>query len=52
MVFFATSHGNNACDVIGGTIKRLAANANLKRHINQLEPGIAYLYPLKISENL
>ena len=29
--FFATSHGKNACDGIGGTIKRLAAYASLQR---------------------
>ena len=27
--FFATSHGKNACDGVGGTIKRLAAHASL-----------------------
>jgi hypothetical protein len=27
--FFATSHGNGACDMIGGTIKRLARKASL-----------------------
>ena len=27
--FFATSHGKSACDGIGGTVKRLATNANL-----------------------
>ena len=28
---FATSHGKNACDGVGGTVKRLAAHANLQR---------------------
>ena len=28
--FFATSHGKNACDGVGGTIKRLAAHASLQ----------------------
>ena len=28
---FATCHGKNACDGIGGTIKRLAAHASLQR---------------------
>lgn len=31
--FFATSHGKNACDGIGGTIKRLTAKASLQRLI-------------------
>ena len=26
--FFATSHGKNACDGVGGTLKRLAAKAS------------------------
>ena len=30
MAFFATSHGKNACDGIGGTVKREAANAILR----------------------
>jgi hypothetical protein len=29
--FFATSHDKNACDSLGGTIKRLAARASLKQ---------------------
>ena len=29
--FFATSHGKNASDGVGGTIKRLAAHASLQR---------------------
>ena len=29
--FFATSHGKNACDGVGGTIKRLAARTSLQR---------------------
>ena len=28
--FFATSHGKNACDGIGGTVKREASNASLR----------------------
>jgi len=31
--FFATSHGKNACDGVGGTMKRLAAKASLQRHL-------------------
>ena len=35
--FFATSHGKNACDGVGGTIKRLAARASLQRPVtNQI----------------
>ena len=29
--FFATSHGKNACDGIGGTLKRAASRARLQR---------------------
>ena len=29
--FFATSHGKNACDGIGGTVKRATARASLQR---------------------
>ena len=29
-VFFATSHGRQPCDGIGGTVKRLVSNASLK----------------------
>ena len=32
--FFATSHGKSPCDGIGGTVKRLTANASLQRPIN------------------
>lgn len=28
--FFGTSHENNACDGIGSTVKRLAAQASLR----------------------
>ena len=43
--FFATSHGKNACDGVGGTIKRLAARASLQRPIsNQI------LTPLQLFE--
>ena len=31
--FFATLHGKNACDGVGGTIKRLAARASLQNSI-------------------
>lgn len=31
--FFATSHGKNACDGVGGTIKRLATRASLQRTV-------------------
>ena len=43
--FFATSHGKNVCDGVGGTIKRLAARASLQRPIsNQI------LTPLQLFE--
>ena len=31
---FATSHGKQPCDGIGGTVKRLTAKASLQRPIN------------------
>lgn len=33
--FFATSHGKNACDGIGGTVKRAAAKASLQRYVEK-----------------
>lgn len=43
--FFATSHGKNACDGVGRTIKHLAAHASLQRPIsNQI------LTPLQLFE--
>ena len=36
-IFFATSHGKQPCDGIGGTVKRLAAKASLQRNLqNQI----------------
>ena len=32
--FSATSHGKGACDILGGTVKRLAARASLQRPYN------------------
>src|SRR5258705_1849904 len=32
--FFATSHGKNVCDGVGGTVKRLATRASIQ-HVNQ-----------------
>ena len=42
--FFATSHGKNACDGVGGTIKRLVACAGLQRalHNQILNPHQSY----------
>lgn len=34
--FFATSHGKSPCDGIGGTVKRAAARASLRRIANNL----------------
>ena len=44
--FFATSHGKNSCDGIGGTIKMLVANASLQRPIKEqiLTPKQLFLY--------
>ena len=32
--FFATSHGKNLCDGVGGTVKRLATRASLQRPLD------------------
>ena len=44
--FFTTSHGKNACDGIGGTLKRSAARASLQRPLNDqiLTPMDFYHY--------
>ena len=44
--FFATSHGKNACDGIGGTLKRSTARASLQRPLNDqiLTPMDFYHY--------
>ena len=45
--FFATSHGKNACDCVGGMLKRLAAKASLQRHLqNQILTQISS-FPLR-----
>ena len=46
MAFFATSNCKSSCDGIGGTIKRLAANASLQRPIKEqiLTPKQLFLY--------
>lgn len=33
--FFASSHGKNACDDVGGSVKRLAAQARLRMVYNE-----------------
>jgi hypothetical protein len=38
--FFATSHGKSACDVIGSTLKRLAAKASFQRPYNDTSPAV------------
>jgi hypothetical protein len=38
--FFVTSHGKNACDGVGGTLKRLAAKASLQRPYNDTSPAV------------
>ena len=48
--FFAISHGkNNACDGVGGTLKKLAARASLQRAIDNqtLNPHHLYDYAKK-----
>jgi hypothetical protein len=37
---FATSHGKNACDGVGGTLKRLSAKASLQRPYNDISPAV------------
>lgn len=40
--FFATSHGKNACDGIGGTVKRAVAQASMQRlYANQILTPLA-----------
>ncbi len=34
MAFFATSHGKQPCDGIGGTVKRLVTKASLQRDVS------------------
>jgi hypothetical protein len=50
-VFFATSYGKQPCDGIGGTVKRLVANASLQRTSNNqiLTPLAMFNY---CSENI
>ena len=48
--FFATSHGKNACDGVGGTIKRLAARASLQRAIDNQILNPHHLYDYAKSE--
>jgi hypothetical protein len=38
--FFVTSDGKGACDGVGGTLKRLAARANLQQPYNDTTPVI------------
>ena len=41
--FFATSHGKNACDGIGGTLKRCVSQASLQRvYSNQITTAIDF----------
>ena len=44
--FFATSHGKQPCDGIGGTVKRLATLASLQRDMDNhiLSPQTMYKY--------
>ena len=42
--FFATSQGKNACDGVGGSIKRLAARASLQRAIHNQILNLHQLY--------
>ena len=42
--FFATSQGKNACDGVGGSIKRLAARASLHRAIHNQILNLHQLY--------
>ena len=44
--FFATSHGKNACDGLGGTVKRLVTKASLQRptHDQILTPQSMFSY--------
>ena len=50
--FFATSHGKNACDGVGGAIKRLAARSSLQRAIHNQILNPHQLYDFAKSEIL
>jgi len=45
-IFFATNHGKQPCDGIGGTVKRLVAKASLQRPYNEqiLTPTMMFQY--------
>jgi hypothetical protein len=47
--FFATSHGKNACDGLGGTVKRSLTKASLQRTVSEqiIKPIDAYNYCIK-----
>ena len=49
-VFFATSHGKQPCDRIGGTVKQLVSNANLKCDLKDqiLSPSDMFHSPVSI----
>ena len=48
--FFASSHGKNVCDLVGGTIKRLVARASLMRAIHNQILNSHQLYDFAKSE--
>ena len=49
-LFFVTSHGNNACGGVGGTIKILAARASLQRAVQNQILNPYQLYDFAKSE--
>jgi hypothetical protein len=50
MHFFATSHGKEPCDGVGGTVKRLAAQARLQRPYNNQRMTPRQLYEFENAE--
>jgi len=53
-VFFATSHGKQPCDGIGGTVKHLTAKASLQRPYSDqiLTPKMMFQYCVSNSQDI
>ena len=46
MAFFETSHGKGPCNGVGGTVKRLAARASLRKPMTNQTQAPLQLYTL------
>ena len=53
-VLFATSHGKQPCDGIGGTVKQLVSNASLKCDLNDqiLSPNDMFQFCKENNQNI